>query len=124
MEKVYYEEIAYLQFDQDTKGFEELLKNADDKAMLTLASEYDNGDDPDNENVYATCTGFGGDSVVVENERYVLVRNLSVGGTWTIFRKWKKKDLIKKLSQSKDYIICSEAINDLIMEVLAQWKQE
>lgn len=124
MEKVYYEEIAYLQFDQDTKWFEELLKNADDKAMLRLASEYDNGDDPDNESVYATCTGFGGDSVVVENERYVLVRNLSVGGTWTIFKKWKKGDLIKKLSQSKDYITRSEAINDLIMEVLAQWKQE
>ena len=121
---MYYEEIAYLQFDYDTKEFEDLLENADDEAMLRLASEYDNGDDPDNESVYATCTGFGGDSVVVENERYVLVRNLSVGGTWTIFKKWKKGDLIKKLSQSKDYITRSEAINDLIMEVLAQWKPE
>ena len=61
---------------------------------------------------------------VAENEKYVLVRSLSVGGAWTIFKKWKTKDLIKELSQSKDYIIRSEAVNDLIMEVLAQWKQE
>ena len=124
MENVYYEDIAFLQFDWETKEFEELLEKADDEAMFRLASEYDNGDDPDNENIYATCTEFNGDSVVAENEKYVLVRNLSVGGTWAIFKKWKKKDLIKKLSQSKDYIIRSEAVNDLIMEVLAQWKPE
>ena len=124
MEKVYYEDIVFLQFDWETKEFEELLENADDEAMFRLASEYDNGDDPDNENIYETCTEFNGDSVVAENEKYVLVRNLSVGGAWTIFKKWKKKDLIKKLSQSKDYIIRSEAVNDLIMEVLAQWKPE
>ena len=121
---MYYEDIAFLQFDWETKEIEELLENADYEAMLRLASEYDNGDDPDNENIYETCTGFDGDSVVEENEKYVLVRNLSVGGAWTIFKKWKKKDLIKKLSQSKDYIIRSEAVNDLIMEVLAQWKPE
>lgn len=124
MEKVYYEELEFLQFDYETAEFEELLEKTDDRAMLRLASEYDNTNGMNEKEMHKRPNRFPGDSVISENDKYVLVRNVRSGGTWAICKKWKAEDVIKELSELENYANCSKDMNNLIGEVLAQWRPE
>lgn len=123
MEKVYYEEIGFLQFDYETEEFEKLFEEGNEKAMFRLAAEYWNAEGLNEEETYKKAERYNGDVIMVENKDFVLVRNLTVGGTWTIYKKWNVEDVIKELSELGNYANCSEDMNDLINEVLKEWKQ-
>lgn len=81
-----YELLAYLQFDFDTDELDELLEQENDNAILTLASEYDFGQKGE---VREYATLHPNDSVIAENDSYIVVKNYKLG-TWEILRKVKE----------------------------------
>lgn len=123
MEKAYYEEIAFLQFDFDVREFEELYEKGDEESMLRLASEYDYGKRLNEMYTYKKAERFKDDYLVVENESLAIIKNSVAGGVWTIYKKWKVEDVIKELIDVNNYGNCTDDLEELIREILSQWKQ-
>lgn len=79
-ERTFYASAAYLQFDDDTRQFDELRDKGDYEGILTLAKEYCDGSGMDEEHTYATLLRNGGDELVAEDKDFAVVYNGSVGG--------------------------------------------
>ena len=86
-ERTFYASAAYLQFDNDTKQFDELKDKGDYQGILTLAREYSGGNGMDEEHTYAAPLRYRGDNLVAEDKDFAVVYNGSIGGTYDVMRK-------------------------------------
>ena len=88
--KDWYVSVNYLQSSEDTAVFEEFEAKDDYKGMLQEARNYDFSAENDWD-LQATFKGspkhYSGDDIMDEDEDYAVVKNDSVGGSYTIFRR-------------------------------------
>ena len=92
-ERTFYASAAYLQFDDDTRQFDELRDKGDYEGILTLAKEYCGGSGMDEEHTYATLLRNGGDELVAEDKDFAVVYNGSVGGTYDVMQKHTEQEV-------------------------------
>lgn len=92
-ERTFYASAAYLQFDNDTKQFDELKDKGDYQGILTLAREYSGGNGMDEEHTYAAPLRYRGDNLVAEDKDFAVVYNGSIGGTYDIMRKHTEQEV-------------------------------
>ena len=92
-ERTFYASAAYLQFDDDTRQFDELRDKGDYEGILTLAKEYCDGSGMDEEHTYATLLRNGGDELVAEDKDFAVVYNGSVGGTYDVMQKHTEQEV-------------------------------
>lgn len=92
-ERTFYASVAYLQFDNDTKQFDELKDKGDYKGILTLAREYDDGNGMDEQHTYAAPLRYRGDNLVAEDKDFAVVYNGSVGGTYDVMQKHTEQEV-------------------------------
>lgn len=92
-ERTFYASAAYLQFDNDTKQFDELKDKGDYQGILTLAREYSGGNGMDEEHTYAAPLRYRGDNLVAEDKDFAVVYNGSVGGTYDVMRKHTEQEV-------------------------------
>lgn len=88
--KVWYVSVNYLQNSEDTAVFEELEAKDDYKGMLQEARNYDFSAENDwdlQDTFKGSPKHYSGDDIMDEDEDYAIVKNDSVGGTYTIFRR-------------------------------------
>lgn len=90
-ERTFYASAAYLQFDDDTRQFDELRDKGDYEGILTLAKEYCDGSGMDEEHTYATLLRNGGDELVAEDKDFAVVYNGSVGEPTTSCRNTRNR---------------------------------
>ena len=90
-ERTFYASAAYLQFDNDTKQFDELKDKGDYQGILTLAREYSGGNGMDEEHTYAAPLRYRGDNLVAED--FAVVYNGSIGGTYDVMRKHTEQEV-------------------------------
>lgn len=96
---VFYTSVAYLQMSDDTQLFDRLQENGDYGRILQEAAEYDSGDSVDLEHVSKSAKQFAGDDILCEDDRYAVVYNNSVGGTYDILRKVTEHDIRDAISR-------------------------
>lgn len=92
-ERTFYASAAYLQFDNDTKQFDELKDKGDYQGILTLAREYSGGNGMDEEHTYAAPLRYWGDNLVAEDKDFAVVYNGSIGGTYDVMRKHTEQEV-------------------------------
>lgn len=92
-ERTFYASAAYLQFDNDTKQFDELKDKGDYQGILTLAREYSGGNGMDEEHTYAAPLRYRGDNLVAEDKDFAVVYNGSIGGTYDVMRKHTEQEV-------------------------------
>ena len=92
-ERTFYTSAAYLQFDNDTKQFDELKDKGDYQGILTLAREYSGGNGMDEEHTYAAPLRYRGDNLVAEDKDFAVVYNGSIGGTYDVMRKHTEQEV-------------------------------
>ena len=92
-ERTFYASAAYLQFDNDTKRFDELKDKGDYQGILTLAREYSGGNGMDEEHTYAAPLRYRGDNLVAEDKDFAVVYNGSIGGTYDVMRKHTEQEV-------------------------------
>ena len=92
-ERTFYASAAYLQFDNDTKQFDELKDKGDYQGILTLAREYSGGNGMDEEHTYAAPRRYRGDNLVAEDKDFAVVYNGSIGGTYDVMRKHTEQEV-------------------------------
>ena len=92
-ERTFYASAAYLQFDNDTRQFDELRDKGDYQGILTLAKEYSDGDGMDEEHIYAAPLRYRGDNLVAEDKDFAVVYNGSVGGTYDVMLKYTEQEV-------------------------------
>ena len=92
-ERTFYASAAYLQFDNDTKQFDELKDKGDYQGILTLAREYSGGNGMDEEHTYAAPLRYRGDNLVAEDKDFAVLYNSSIGGTYDVMRKHTEQEV-------------------------------
>ena len=92
-ERTFYASVAYLQFDNDTKQFDELKDKGDYQGILTLAREYSGGNGMDEEHTYAAPLRYRGDNLVAEDKDFAVVYNGSIGGTYDVMQKHTEQEV-------------------------------
>ena len=92
-ERTFYASAAYLQFDNDTKQFDELKDKGDYQGILTLAREYSGGNGMDEEHTYAAPLRYRGDNLVAEDKDFAVVYNGSIGGIYDVMRKHTEQEV-------------------------------
>ena len=92
-ERTFYASAAYLQFDNDTKQFDELKDKGDYQGILTLAREYSGGNGMDEEHTYAAPLRYRGDNLVAEDKDFAVVYTGSIGGTYDVMRKHTEQEV-------------------------------
>lgn len=92
-ERTFYASAAYLQFDNDTKQFDELKDKGDYQGILTLAREYSGGNGMDEEHTYAAPLRYRSDNLVAEDKDFAVVYNGSIGGTYDVMRKHTEQEV-------------------------------
>lgn len=90
---IFYSSVSFLQFEGDTELFDLLQESGDYERILQEATEYDSGDAPNLAHTYKSPVQYRGDDLLIENDRYVVVYNNSVGGTYDILRKVTEEDV-------------------------------
>lgn len=86
--KPYFALVAFAQAAYEiSDGFDDLVEKGDEKAMLQVASDVDQGDAISQQETYARADGDRGDSILAENDNYVVVGNAMAGGTIEVYRK-------------------------------------
>ena len=88
--KDWYVSVNYLQSSEDTAVFEEFESKDDYKGMLRAARDYDFSSENDwdlQDTFKDSPKHYSGDDIMDEDEDYAIVKNDSVGGTYTIFRR-------------------------------------
>lgn len=106
--KKYYSEVAYIQ--DGAEDFEDLLEKEDYKGILALADQYDQGDAIEQRNTFLSPAQYPGDDIIDEDDRYAVVVNNSVGGTYSVFRKVDESDVRDAIER---YGLDSEASDDV-----------
>lgn len=92
-ERTFYASAAYLQFDNDTRQFDELRDKGDYEGILTLAREYYDGNGMDEQHTYAAPLRNRGDDLVAEDKDFAVVYNGSVGGTYDVMLKYTEQEV-------------------------------
>ena len=92
-ERTFYASAAYLQFDNDTKQFDELKDKGDYEGVLTLAKEFSDSNGMDEEHTYAAPLRYRGDNLVAEDKDFAVVYNGSIGGTYDVMRKHTEQEV-------------------------------
>ena len=92
-EKIFYASVAYLQFDTDTRRFDELRDKGNYEGLLALAKEYYDGNGMDEQHTYASPLQNRGDDLLIEDKDFAVVYNGSVGGTYDIMLKYTEQEV-------------------------------
>lgn len=92
-EKKYFSSYNYFQMESETAEFDKLKDAENYEGILALAKEYDQGDSMDLEHVETSMTPDYGDDVLIDDENYAVVYNNSVGGTYSLLRKYSENDI-------------------------------
>ena len=92
-EPKYYSQVAFLQFEEDTREFDHLQNKEDYKGILKIADAYDQGDGISQRDTFKNPEHYRGDDLLDEDDRYAVVYNNSIGGTYSIFRKITEEDV-------------------------------
>ena len=122
-ERTFYASAAYLQFDNDTKQFDELKDKGDYQGILTLAREYSGGNGMDEEHTYAAPLRYRGDNLVAEDKDFAVVYNGSIGGTYDVMRKHTEqevRDHIRRYGIDHASDDVKEAAKDMAAEEFAR----
>lgn len=92
-EKIFYASVAYLQFDTDTRRFDELRDKGDYEGLLALAKEYYDGNGMDEQHTYKSPFQNRGDDLLVEDKDFAVVYNFTVGGTYDVMLKFTEQEV-------------------------------
>lgn len=92
-EKIFYASVAYLQFDTDTRRFDELRDKGDYERLLALAKEYYDGNGMDEQHTYKSPFQNRGDDLLVEDKDFAVVYNFTVGGTYDVMLKFTEQEV-------------------------------
>ena len=92
-EKIFYASVAYLQFADDTRQFDELKEKGDYQGVLALAKEYYDGNGMDEQQTYASPLRNRGDDLLIEDKDFAVVYNGSVGGTYEVLLKYTEQEV-------------------------------
>lgn len=92
-ERTFYASAAYLQFDNDTKQFDELKDKSDYEGVLTLAKEFSDSNGMDEKHTYSSPLQNRGDDLLVEDKDFAVVYNGSVGGTYEVMQKFTEAEV-------------------------------
>lgn len=92
-EKIFYASVAYLQFDTDTRRFDELRDKGDYEGLLALAKEHYDGNGMDEQHTYKSPFQNRGDDLLVEDKDFAVVYNFTVGGTYDVMLKFTEQEV-------------------------------
>ena len=92
-EKIFYASVAYLQFDTDTRRFDELRDKGNYEGLLALAKEYYDGNGMDEQHTYKSTLQNRGDDLLVEDKDFAVVYNFTVGGTYDVMLKFTEQEV-------------------------------
>ena len=92
-EKIFYASVAYLQFDTDTRRFDELRDKGNYEGLLALAKEYYDGNGMDEQHTYKSPFQNRGDDLLVEDKDFAVVYNFTVGGTYDVMLKFTEQEV-------------------------------
>lgn len=126
-ERTFYASAAYLQFDNDTRQFDELRDKGDYEGILTLAREYYNGNGMDEQHTYAAPLRNRGDDLVAEDKDFAVVYNGSVGGTYDVMLKYTEqevRDHIRRYGIGRASEDVKEVAKDMATEQFAALSQQ
>lgn len=98
-EKKYYSSFAYMQFEQDKEQFDQLKEAGKYEEMLNLAAEYDQEQEIDFQYVEDKAKKYPGDDLLCENEDYAIVYNSSVGGDYSLYKKYSENELREEIDR-------------------------
>lgn len=122
----WYSTVAFLQpGEEGTEEFEQLADEEKYDEILSLASNYDYGDEINLQDTYKHAANHPYDDVLAENEYYAVVINNSVGGSVDIQRKSKTnvvKDILKEEGYRGEYV--SPDMSDDVKDLARRMKQE
>lgn len=96
---IYYSSVAYLQMADDTQRFEELKDKGDYKTLLQEAAQYDQGNAISLQDTHKSPLQNRGDDILDENDKYAVVYNASVGGTFDIMRKVTEQEVLDNIQR-------------------------
>ncbi|MBC5614603.1 zincin-like metallopeptidase domain-containing protein [Bacteroides hominis] len=118
-EKVFYTSVAYLQFDNDTRPFDELREKGDYNEMLVLAKESYDGTGVDEQYTQLSPLQNKGDDLLIENKDFAVVYNGSVGGTYEIMLKHTEQEIREHINRySIDF--ASDAVKEVARDMTAE----
>lgn len=109
-EEKYYFSYQYLQSTDSTEEFDNLQEKQDYKSMLYLAKEYDQGDALEQGKTFKNAEQYSGDDILDEDDKYAVVYNNSVGGTYSLMRKVSKENIIDNIER---YGLENDATDDV-----------
>lgn len=95
--KDWYVSVNFLQNSEDTAVFEELESKDDYKGILQEARNYDFSAENDwdlQDTFKGSPKHYSGDDIMDEDEDYAIVKNDSVGGSYTIFRRVTESEVL------------------------------
>lgn len=117
---MYYSSVAFLQMDVDTQHFDTLKDMGDYKTILQEAEKYDQGEALDLQETFKSPTQYRGDDVLNENDRYAVVYNSSVGGTYSIMRKVSEGEVKRNIERYGISPHASQDVKDLAKQMEAE----
>ena len=97
--KDWYVSVNFLQNSDDTAVFEDLESKDDYKGMLRAARDYDFSAENDwdlQDTFKGSPKHYSGDDIMDEDEDYAIVKNDSIGGTYTIFRRATESEIAEE----------------------------
>ena len=119
-EQTYYSQVAFLQFEEDTKEFDKLQDKEDYKGILTLADSYDDGDAINQHDTFLHPEHYSGDELLDEDDRYAVVYNNSIGGTYSVFRVVSEDDIRLSIERYGLDPYASKDVKDIFNRYMAE----
>lgn len=92
-ERMFYSSVAYLQFSDDTRKFDELKEKGDYEGLLALGREYYDGNGINEKYTYLSPLQNKGDDLLIEDKDFAIVHNGSVGGTYEVMLKFTEQEI-------------------------------
>ena len=110
MDEIYYFSHTYLQSTDSREELDNLVEKKDYDSLLYLTREYDQGDALLQSQTYKNAKKFPGDDILAEDDKYAVVYNSSLDGTYDLMRKVTKQDIIDNIER---YGLESDASDDV-----------
>ena len=89
----FYCSVAFLQSQDDTARLDAFKDKGDFEGLLNEATEYYDGNGMDEMYTYRYPAQHAHDNVLIENEKWALVYNGSVGGTYDLMLKYSEEEV-------------------------------
>lgn len=120
-EQTYYSQVAFLQFEEDTKEFDKLQDKEDYKGILALAGSYDQVKIISQHDTFANPEHYRGDKLLDEDERYAVVyKKDTLGSMYTVYRVVSEEDIQHSIEKYGLDPYASKEVKDVFNRYMAE----